>query len=162
MKDIFIDNNIAKNFATPLDPHYKDLIEWINEFDKELVERSPEKKQDFAHLVVSQKLLVEYLNSSRDCSKPTAIPAIVNRLTIEGRIVKKSKKEIEEFQNKHFTKAVLRSLNSNSEDHVHIVCVLLSNRKLCLTYDCNLTKDLSNFPKYTVTISERPENLGYK
>ncbi|HAY3563130.1 TPA: hypothetical protein JRW62_002132 [Elizabethkingia meningoseptica] len=162
MKDIFIDNNVAKNFATPVDPHYKNLIEWINEFDKELVEKHPDKKREFAHLVVSQKLLAEYLSSSRDCSKPSAIPAIVNRLTIEGRILKKTKKEIEDFQSKYFTKTISKSLHSNTEDHVHIVCVLLSNRKLCLTYDENLTKDLSNFPKHTVIISERPEKLNYK
>ncbi|MET7036906.1 hypothetical protein [Elizabethkingia miricola] len=162
MKDIFIDNNVAKNFATPLDPHYKSLIEWINEYDEDLVEKEPDKKHEFAHLVVSQKLLVEYLKSSKDCSKLNAIPSIIGRLTIQGRILKKTKKEIEDFQNKYFTKVLFKSLQSNVEDHVHIVSVLLSNRKLCLTYDENLTKDLSNFPKHTVFISERPEKLNYK
>lgn len=162
MKDIFIDNNVAKNFATPLDPHYKDLIKWINEFDKELVEKEPEKILDFAHLVVSQKLLVEYLKSSRDCSKPNAIPAIINRLQIQGRLQKKSKTEIDDFKNHNFSKKIEKSLLSNQEDHCHIVCVLISNRKLCLTYDDNLTADLIGFPGHNITVEKRPENLNYK
>lgn len=162
MKDIFIDNNVAKNFATPIDPHYKKLIEWINEFDENIVKKDPKKKLDFAHLVVSQKLLVEYTKSARNCSKLNVITAIIGRLTIEGRIVKKSKEEIEEFMNKHFTKSRVKSLLSNVEDYIHIVCVLLSNRKLCLTYDENLTKDLIWFPQHSVTVSERPEKLNYR
>lgn len=162
MKDIFIDNNIAKNFATPLDPHYKELILWINEFDSELVEKEPEKLLEFAHLVVSQKLLIEYLKSSKDCSKPNAIPSIINRLQIQGRIQKKTKAEIEEFKNQFFSKKIENNLLSNAEDHCHIVCVLLSNRKLCLTYDENLAKDLEGFPGHNVTVDKRPENLNYK
>lgn len=162
MKDIFIDNNIAKNFATPLDPHYKELIKWINEFDEELVEKEPNRLLDFAHLVVSQKLLVEYLKSSRDCSKPNAIPSIINRLQIQGRIQKKTKTEIEEFTKQYFSKKTVKNLLSNKEDHCHIVCVLISNRKLCLTYDDNLTADLKGFPGHIVTVEKRPENLNYK
>lgn len=162
MKDIFIDNNVAKNFATPIDGHYKELINWINDFDEEIVAENPEKILDYAHLVVSQKLLVEYLNSSRDCSKPNAIPTLINKLTREGRLQKKSKKEIEAFQNKNFSKKVLKNLLSNQEDHCHIVIVLISKRKLCLTYDENLTKDLVGFPKHKPTVEKRPENLDYK
>jgi|GEM_PF-723704 len=162
MKDIFIDNNVAKNFATPIDPHYKELIQWINEYDEELVEKEPEKLLDYANLVVSQKLLVEYLKSSRDCSKPNAIPSIISRLQIQGRLQKKTKTEIEEFKNQHFSKKIEKSLLSNIEDHIHIVCVLISNRKLCLTYDDNLTADLKGFPGHNVEVEKRPENLNYK
>ncbi len=162
MKDIFIDNNIAKNFATPVDPHYKELIQWINEFDERLVENDPEKINDFAHLVVSQKLLVEYLQSSGDCSKPNAMPSIINRLTREGRLQKKTKDEIEEFQLKNFTKKILNNFLSNKKDHWHIATVLISNRKFCLSYDDNLIRDLSGFPGHVVIITNRPEKLKYK
>jgi len=162
MKDILIDCNVAKNFATPIDPYYKELIEWINKFDRELVTKKPSRIIDYAHLIVSQKLLVEYLKSSKDCSKPNAIPSIINRLTREGRILKKSKSEIEEFKSKNFSKKVLKNLASNAEDHPHIICVLLSNRKMCLTYDGNLSRDLKNFPGHNVTVEKRPENLNYK
>ena len=162
MKDILIDNNVAKNFATPIDPHYKDLIEWINEFDEDLIKEEPDRIYDYAHLVVSQKLLVEYKKSSRDCAKLNAIPNIINRLTREGRLQKKTKEEIEEFKSNYFSKRVLKGLLSNQEDHCHIVSVLISNRKMCLTYDDNLSKDLNDFPGHQVTVEKRPENLNYK
>jgi hypothetical protein len=162
MKDIFIDNNVAKNFATPLDPNYKDLIKWINDFDADVVKKNPKKILNYAHLVVSQKLLVEYLKSSKNCSKPNAIPSIISRLTIQGRLLKKTKTEIEDFKNKHFSKKIEKGLLSNQEDHCHIVSVLISKRKLCLTYDDNLTTDLKVFPGHTVIVEKRPEKLNYK
>ncbi len=162
MKDIFIDNNVAKNFATPLDPNYKDLIKWINEFDADIVMKNPKKKLDYAHLVVTQKLLVEYLKSSRNCSKPNAIPSIISRLTIQGRIQKKTKLEIENFKKVFFSKKIEKNLLSNQEDRYHLVSVLLSKRKLCLTYDDNLTTDLNGFPGHTVIVEKRPEKLNYK
>ena len=162
MKDIFIDNNVAKNFATPIDNNYKELINWINNFDKELIQKEPEKKTEFAHLVVSQKLLVEYLKSSKDCSKPNAIPTIINRLTQEGRLLKITSQEITNFTSQNFTKKIKKNLLSNNEDHTHIATILLSNRKFCLTYDDNLTKDLINYPGYNVTVKKRPEDINYK
>ncbi len=162
MKDIIIDNNVAKNFATPIDSNYKELIEWINKFDSDLVENEPQKKLEFAHLVVSQKLLIEYLRSSGDSSKPNAIPTIINRLTQQGRLIKKTKTEINNFIAESFSKRIENNLLSNIEDHCHIVTVLLSERKLCLTYDENLTKDLISFPGYKATVEKRPENLNYK
>lgn len=162
MKDIFIDNNIAKNFATPIDQNYKDLIQWINEFDEDLVVQNPDLIKNFAHLVVSQKLLKEYLSSSYNSSKINAIPSIINRLTREGRLIKKTKDEIENFISVHFSKAVLKNLKSNKEDHCHIVTVLLSNRKLCLTYDQNLSLDLNCFPGFSAKVKKRPEEINYK
>lgn len=162
MKDIFIDNNIAKNFATPLDKNYKDLIDWLNNYDEESVKKDSTVKDTFAHLVVSQKLLKEYLDSSKNSSKPNAIPSLINRLIIQGRLIKKTKNEIEDFTNKHFTKTITRKLLSNEEDHCHIVTVLLSQRKICLTYDKNLTKDLDNFPGFNPIVKKRPEEINYK
>ncbi|RIV44019.1 hypothetical protein [Flagellimonas pelagia] len=162
MKDLFIDNNIAKNFASPIDQNYKDLISWINDFDQELVENEPNKIVEFAHLMVSQKLLVEYLKSSRNCSKPNSIPSIIDRLTRQGRLLKKSKEDIKDFIEKNFSKKIEKSLLSNQEDHCHIATVLLSTRKKCLTYDENLTKDLIDFPGFTVHVEKRPEKLNYK
>lgn len=47
-KDIFIDNNITKNFANPLDPEYKKLIKWLMAFDEQ-------DKAKNAYLVISNK-----------------------------------------------------------------------------------------------------------
>lgn len=52
-KDIFIDNNITKNFCNPLDPEYKKLIKWLMAFDEQ-------DKAKNAYLVISNKLLAEY------------------------------------------------------------------------------------------------------
>ena len=35
MKDIFIDNNIAKNFGNPMDEEYQKLIRWLQKFDED-------------------------------------------------------------------------------------------------------------------------------
>lgn len=54
-KDIFIDNNIACRFANPMDPEMKKLINWIM--------KNEEGSEDNAILVVSDKLLHEYIAS---------------------------------------------------------------------------------------------------
>ena len=45
LKDIFIDSNVAKNFANPLDPEYKKLVNWLMNFDED-------NQTNNAHLVV--------------------------------------------------------------------------------------------------------------
>jgi len=162
MKDILIDNNVAKNFATPLDPNYKELINWIVKYDHSQIKANPKTKKNYAHLVVNQKLLNEYLRTSRDCAKASSIPVIINKLTQQGRLIKMTKKQIENFKQGHFTKTIERKLLSNNEDHVHIVSTLLSERRMCLTYDDNLITDLNNFPKFRVDVAKRPEELGYQ
>ena len=161
MKDIFIDNNLAKNFATPLDPNYKTLIKWLFAYDAEDVKNNPENIENYAHLVVNQKLLSEYNRSSRGCAKSTAITTIISRLTIQGRLIKVSKSEIELFNRQYITKKVTSSLNSNAEDHVHIPTVLLSVRKMALTYDVNLAADLLKVPGFNPIVKARPEELNY-
>lgn len=153
-KDIFIDNNIAKNFANPIDSNYKELISWLNKFDK--------NSQLNAHLVVSNALLKEYLDSSRNCSKSSSIPALISKLTMEGRLKKFKNNEIKDFQNQHFTKTISRSLLSNNKDHPHIAIVLMSARKYALTLDHDFFRDLQSFPRFNVTVAKRPEDIDYK
>lgn len=153
MKDIFIDNNIAKNFTNPLDPEYKKLIKWLLKSEKD--------KNTDAHLVISQKLLVEYKRSARGAFSATSIPTIIDKLTREGRLIKFEKYEIEEFKREHFTKKVVKKFQSNQEDRELIPVVLLSHRKYALSLDGNFTTDLKNFPKFEVRVEKRPENLPY-
>jgi hypothetical protein len=80
LKDIFIDNNIAKNFCNPLDPQYKNLIKWL-------------MYDSTAYLVVSQKLLVEYVGSTGQSPSLTNITVIIDRLTRDGRIIKFSNEQ---------------------------------------------------------------------
>lgn len=98
-KDIFIDNNIACRFANPMDPEMKKLISWIM--------KNEEGSDDNAILVVSDKLLHEYMASSQGAYCSTSIPMIVNQLTKEGRLMKISNAEIKEFQRTYF-KTIVR------------------------------------------------------
>lgn len=119
-KDIFIDTNIACRFTNPMDPEMKKLIAWIMKYD--------ENSQDNAVLVVSDKLLHEYLASCTGAYGTTSIPMIVNKLTQEGRLTKISNDNIKAFQKMYFTKRVKKVLRSNNEDRNHIPVVLLSER----------------------------------
>lgn len=156
--DIFIDNNIASKFSNPADSEYKELIRWL--MDNHDIAKDQE--DDRAYLVVSQKLLVEYVRSSRDAVGKTSIPMIISQLTRDGRLERITNQQIKEFKNKYFTKSVERNLRANNEDRDHIPAVLLSERKYALTYDDNLTYDLEHFPGFTVIVRKRPEDLPYK
>lgn len=156
--DIFIDNNIASKFANPADPEYKELIKWLMD-NHDIAEGADD---DRAYLVVSNKLLEEYLRSSREAFGATAIPMIINKLTKENRLVKITNQQIKNFKSQYFTKAVEKKLKSNSEDRDHIPTVLLSNRKYALTYDANFTYDLEHFGGFTVIVKSRPEEIPYK
>ncbi|TGE10342.1 hypothetical protein [Hymenobacter fodinae] len=153
MKDIFIDNNVAKNFCTPLDPEYKKLILWLIKDTKDIT-TTP-------HLVVSQKLLVEYLRSSIGAYSETSIPAIIDLLTREGRLKKIKPDAIQAFKDEHFSKRRVSKFKSNAQDHEHIPVVLLSERKIAITIDEGFTFDLLNFPGFSATVASRPENINY-
>lgn len=144
MKDIFVDNCAAKNFANPLDKHYKEFITWL--------------KVD-GILVVSQKLLMEFGRTCDGCIAGSNIVALVHYLTINGRLVRFSSKQLKEVK---FPKRITRKLLSNHQDHVHIKVVILSHRKLAITGDKNLRKDLNAFPGYVITAVKRPEAIDYK
>lgn len=157
-RDIFIDTNIASNFANPADPNYKELIAWLND-NHDIAEG---QEDDRAYLVVSTKLLEEYCRSFRGSFLTNAMPMIVNRLTIDGRLVNISNAEIREFKNAEFVPRIVRHMQSNAEDREHIPVVLLSERKYALTNDGGFTHDLGLFPRYGATVSDRPEQIPYK
>lgn len=154
MKDLFIDNNIAKNFSNPMDPEYKKLIGWLMNYDES-------KQAAHAHLVVSHKLLNEYYRSARDAQSGTSIPTIIQKLTREGRLIKISNEEIKAFQRQYFTQKIKRKLTSNREDWDHLALVLLSVRKYGLSLDDALVNDLRDFPGFVVWLEKRPEDLPY-
>ncbi len=153
-KDIFIDNNIAKNFANPLDPEYKKLIRWLIAFEAENQEMN-------AYLVVSNKLIAEYQRTTGLATSATNITVVINKMTREGRLVKISNQEIKAFKRQYFTKKVRRRLTCNREDQDHIPVVLLSERKYALSLDENFINDLVNFPGFMVTAAKRPQDLPY-
>ncbi len=154
-KDIFIDNNIAKNFSNPMDEEYKKLIRWLmkNDLTNSAVN---------AYLVVSNKLLAEYSRSVSFSTSDTSIFIIIDRLTREGRLIKINNADIKEFQRRYFSKKVLRDLRSNQEDHDHIPVVLLSDRKYALSLDEDFIYDLVHFPGFHARVERRPEKLPYE
>lgn len=154
-KDLFIDNNIAKNFANPMDAEYKKLIRW-------LMKNDPINSAVNAYLVVSNKLLAEYNRSVSFSSSASSIPIIIEQLTREGRLIKINNADIKEFQRRYFSKKVLRDLRSNREDHDHIPVVLLSDRKYALSLDKDFIYDLVHFPGFHATVEKRPEKLPYE
>ncbi len=153
-KDIFIDNNIAKNFSNPLDPEYKKLIEWLMKF-------SLDDKENCANLAVSKKLLGEYFRTSRNAFSPTSIPIIIDKLTREGRLNMITNAEIKQFKQIYFTNKILRKLRANTEDREFIAVVLLSYRKYALTVDDDFIYDLVHFPGFNVLAKKHPQDLPY-
>ena len=155
VKDIFIDNNITKNFANPLDPAYKKLIKWLIAFDENNLE-------DNAHLVVSNKLLAEYMRTAGASYSATNITVIISQLTKQGRLIKISNKDIKAFKQQYFSKKVQRQLTCNQEDRDHIPIVLLSYRKYALSLDIKFINDLVNFPGFVVKVARIPKDLPYE
>lgn len=153
MKDIFIDNNIAKNFANPLDVEYKKLIQWLFKFDGDL--------ENSAHLAVSKKLVAEYSRTSASAYSLTNITVIISKLQIEGRLLMITNQQIKEFKRKYFARRIIRMLTCNREDRDHIPVVLLSHRKYALSRDDKFINDLVNFPGFTVLAEKRPQDLPY-
>jgi len=148
MKDIFVDNNIAKNFAMPKDIQYKKFIDW-------LVNRG--------WLVVSIKLIHEYNRTCFGSYSCTSIAVILNRLISDKRITIFSKTQIEDFKRIYYKSRVRKELRSGYWDReFHIPTVLMSNRKYALVNDKNLRHDLVHFPGFTVLVEKRPECLPYE
>lgn len=143
-KDVFIDNNVAKDFCNPLDPPYRDLIKWLYEE---------------GHLAVSNKILGEYISSTGSSSSPTNIVTIIARLTRDGRLNKFTQEQLNSLR---FKKHVQKGLQSNQKDHPHLKVVLLSDRKLALSLDRNFRHDVNNFPGYQAVARARPEELPYR
>jgi hypothetical protein len=156
-KDLFIDTNIAGKFSNPQDKEYTKLTQWLLYFD----ENDMANKDDYAHLAVSKKLLVEYYRSAISAKSNTSIPVIIDVLTRQGRLNSISNQQIKDFKTQYFTKTIDKKLRSNQEDRDHIPLVLLSDRKYALTMDDNFTFDLLNFKGFNVKVKKRPENLPY-
>ena len=142
-KDIFVDNNVAKNFCNPLDIEYRAFIKWLY---KE------------GALVVSNKVIVEYHRSTSHSYSCTNIIVIIDRLLRDGRLNKISNYALKRFAIK---KHILNTLRSNPKDHEHLKIVLLSVRKLALSMDKSFRFDVNNYPGYLAFAASRPNEIPY-
>ncbi len=155
MKDIFIDNNVAKNFANPLDPEYKKLVLWLKTYDEF-------NKLSSAYLAISTKILVEYHRTCGTSMSDNSIVAIIDLCTRQGRLNRITNEQIKNFRATHFTKKNCRKLKSNWQDHDHIPVVMLSKRKCAISIDDGFVYDVNNFPGFKAIAVKRPQDLGYE
>ncbi|MGC4034900.1 MAG: hypothetical protein QM764_02990 [Chitinophagaceae bacterium] len=157
MKDLFIDANIANKFADPPDEDYKNLTDWLWNFN-------PNNLPDNARLVVCQKLINDYFDGNRHCAKPSSIVVLYDKMLREGRIDKIKKDQIEQFQAKYFNWKSIRCKTAGSSDPCLIPLIFLSVRKLGLSEDIDLIYDIQNLPKWKnkATIKDHPSQLTYK
>ncbi len=155
MKDIFIDNNVAKNFANPLDPEYKKLVAWLKAYNGN-------NHLGNAYLAVSKKIIVEYKKTCGASLSDNAIVAIVDLFTRQGRLNNITNDQIKDFRARYFTKKICRHLRSNWKDHDHIPVVLLSYRKLAISIDDKFVHDVLHFPGFQAIAVKKPQDLNYE
>src|SRR5262245_33986959 len=123
-KDLLVDNTVAKSFCAPPDNEHRTFVSWL--FNEGV-------------LVVTQRLLLEYVATAGNSRSGTSMPAIIDNLTRDGRLKKFTKQELESFR---FPTRIKNRLRSNREDHDNIKAVLMSVRKFALTHDVAFTCDL--------------------
>ena len=143
MKDILVDNNIAKNFCNPLADEYKLFIRWLFEEGS---------------LVVTQGLIREYISSCGAARSSTSIVVILHRQQIEGRLKVISAQALKAFK---FQRRTERLLRSNLNDRVLIKAVMLSVRKYAVSRDRNFRHDINYFPGYHARAENRPGQIPY-
>jgi hypothetical protein len=153
MRDIFIDNNIAVLYFKKPDKAILDFIKWL--YDEDNLELK-------AHLVVSPKLLNEYFSSCTGHDSYTSITRIYTIMQAQGRTIPFTNMQVKKFQQKYFSKKVLRELTCNSKDRDHIPIVLMSNRKIAVSDDNCFLKDLQKFSGFKVIAGKHPKDLNYK
>lgn len=142
--DLFVDSNLSEHFAKPVRPEYRELIRWLSEE---------------GCLVACQSLIREYHAAVRGATSQTTLVAIVDRLQRDGRIRRFSNKDLRAFR---MSTAVRRRLRSNWTDHDFIKIVLLSDRKLGLSEDRNLARDINNFPGHQAKVARAPSEIDYR
>ena len=143
MKDILVDNNVAKNFCNPLDNEYKKFITWLFHCGE---------------LVVTNQLVNEYISATGSSPSATNIVAIIHKLTIDGRLNKVNSDDLKAFRIKP---TIFRQLKSNHSDHDLIKAVMISNRKLALSLDKKLRNDINNYPGFQAQAEKRPQDIPY-
>lgn len=142
--DLFIDADISGHIMKPLDDHYRDLIKWL------YVEGC---------LVICRSLHNEYRKAVRESPSLRTLPAIVDRLTRARRLIRYSREELRGFRIKE---RIVKRLLSNRSDHDYIKIVMMSDRRLALSGDNKLRRDINNFPRYGAQAYRHPGDFDYR
>ena len=144
MKDILVDNNVAKNFCNPMDENYKDFILWL---------------RTNGALVVCQKLLVEYYRTCCTSNSDTNVCVLIAELQSDGRLNKINKAQLSAFK---IPKAVRKILPLHDKDIELLKTTLLSQRRLAITIEKNLRDSINMYPRFKALAVSRPECLKYR
>lgn len=142
-KEIFVDDCVAVRLENPLDPKLRNFLLWLSEHGS---------------LVLSPKIIAEYAASLSRGGSSTFI-ALLSKLQRENRQVHFSNEQLKNFS---FAKKMKRNLRSNEKDWWHLKAVLLSPRKIALSFDCSFIFDVNNFPGYGASASSVADDLRYK
>jgi hypothetical protein len=144
MKDIVIDSMIVKNFCNPLSVQYKELLSWL---------------KDEGCLAICNYLYSEYCRSTGMSTSPTNICVIIDILTRDGRLNKKTNAEINAFA---ISKGQERKMRSHGKDRKIVICVLLSDRRFIISKEENVLYDVMNYPGYQCNAKKEPKMIPYK
>ncbi len=163
-KDIFIDATLASKFVSTKDPLLIELINWLDD--------NTQKGDDIHYLLATDYIRKEYYDGNQNCSQYYCMGMIYSRLQQQERLNLKTKKEIEAFQKKYFTKKIWNKhltcktncKGEKSNDPEHIASILMSDRKIAIIEEDAFRTDLVTFPVLgeEVTAVDCPSKVNYK
>jgi len=142
VKDVFVDSCVAVRLENPVDPEFLEFLLWLSK------NGSP---------VITKKILKEYYDSlGRGASN---FMVILDACQRDGRFFEISNDDLKSLR---FTKKQESGLLSNRKDWWHIKAVLLSPRKLAISFDNNFVNDLNSFPRFNAKAAAKPSELSFK
>lgn len=143
MRDIVIDNCIAKNFCNPITGDLRTFVTWL---------------RDHGTLAVTQRLLVEYYSSTGSATSATNICALIEHLKLEKRFVRFSKTQLEEVDiPQHYE----NRMRCNFHDRSLVRAVALTVRRIAISDDDNFRYDVNNLPGYNAVAVRGPAEIDY-
>lgn len=143
VKDIFVDDCVAVRLENPLDPKLHGFLIWL---------------ESEGSLVVTKKIVAEYSASLSRGGSSTFI-ALLSKLQRQGRQVFISSKELKDFK---IPPKTSRKLKSNKKDWWHLKAVIISPRKIALSFDNNFISDVNGYPGCSANASSDIAQLNYK
>lgn len=143
LKDIFVDDCVAARLENPMDPRLRGFLQWL---------------ESEGALVLSQKIIAEYKGSLAGRGSSTFI-ALLSKLQRDGRQFFADNETLKQFG---IPRRIERSLRSNRKDWWHIRAVLLSPRKLAISFDRNFVRDLNDYPGVGARASHRVTDLPFR
>lgn len=144
MKDIVLDSMIALNLCTPIQPHYRELAEWL---------------RDEGIIRYCNYLYGEY---SRCCATSPSTTSVIYLIELQNRKGIAGKISNEQLKAFRFTPKQLRSMKSHTKDHPILKTVLLSERKILVSKEQNLIDDLESFPGADCVCCTEIDQIDYK